>query len=945
MSFRSRFRRQQPSSSSTAAIAPPNNDRSIIKKKNKRESISRFLTISPRASSLQSSSSPLATFDACIEACDALASSTKSSIVVEEEEDDDNDKSVHDGTTANIKDETANQSSVLSDCSVLVSPDGALLFTSQTNNKDGGLIGTTSAVDDENEQDCNNKYPWTKIPNIENRDGGILQEEYESAVICGNDLHPSGDYGSNGFSARGWDCDATTSALRTSCDVLQMMEGFVEELALCRKEEAARVVGACATLSMFREKLIQNDNNSKKNKQRRGKGVNNNISVQNNSRYKRVGPLLSSGTDLGTNISIALETMGDYFESLSESDSQHWREACLESSSRIDKETNTNESGNQDNDSGIDAAANFRGMLPQVRDATTKAKQRTSQREKAVNDIRLRVTEAQNILLKQKDWAANQWKRVQDENDKIDQLLIERREEQHHYLMNEQRQREVQLLGRVESEKDLSDDVWEMVRGVALKEDFGHTGYSPRVHPKISVTNESTNGTMTTIPAPPNLQISRADIERESDIQDIRMVAVAADESVEDASSQLLNIMSKQDTTMRSARVAAESCLLSQCNAVHNCLKSLVAIERSSLEKRTKTLQILETAVDAIDVRKDIDIYIQNDKLLPGGCSRTGDDDDGGVAAALAVLNSHVDGGTESSSHPHIVAPDHFSGWGEDNEVDNDDADDVDPELFGEVISLLFDRDKREKASNAESDSAEKEDTELESYELEKEEKVASVSAVLEEKRKRGQSSRQAILYELNNQRSKKTEVIGETNFLSLCRLFKSFLSGCGHEAIDVSNAKMLMILSQTFFHVNKTDDNTVDRESRVYVKDKIVRHSIWANDEFWDHALEQCVSESLQKSGVLMNYVKSSVDVRGKPNESIKWHDLAPSEYADAAAQVHSVVFAQLGTLAHSMLEMDDGSGNGLLRACDFVRRLSIRYQLPLNLRITLLNHLQNNK
>ena len=378
---------------------------------------------------------------------------------------------------------------------------------------------------------------------------------------------------------------------------------------------------------------------------------------------------------------------------------------------------------------------------------------------------------------------------------------------------------------------------------------------------------------------------------------------------------------------------------------MHNCLKSLVAIERSSLEERARRLQIFETAVDAIDVRKDIDIYIQNDKLLPGGCSRTGDDDDGGVAAALAVLNSHVDGGTESSSHPHIVAPDHFSGWGEDNEVDHDDADDVDPELFGEVISLLFDRDKRKKAPKTEMDSVDKGETELESYILEKEEKIASVSAVLEEKTKRGQSSRQAILYELNNQRSKKTEVIGETNFLSLCRLFSSFLSGCGREAIDVSNAKMLMILSQTFFHVNTTDDNTVDRESRVYVKDEIVRHSIWACDDFWDHALEQCVSESLQKSGVLMNYVKSSVDVKATPSKSIKWHDLAPSEYADAAAQVHSVVFAQLGTLAHSMLEMDDGSGKGLLRACDFVRRLSIRYQLPLNLRITLLNHLQNNK
>jgi hypothetical protein len=128
-----------------------------------------------------------------------------------------------------------------------------------------------------------------------------------------------------------------------------------------------------------------------------------------------------------------------------------------------------------------------------------------------------------------------------------------------------------------------------------------------------------------------------------------------------------------------------------------------------------------------------------------------------------------------------------------------------------------------------------------------------------------------------------------------------------------------------------------------VYVKNKISHHSIWADNEFWDIALEQCVAESLQKSGVLMNYVKAGVDVRATSNKSIKWHDLAPSEYADAAAQVHSVVFAQLGTLSHSIVEMDV-SGKGLARACDFVRRLSIRYQLPLNLRTTLLHHLQNN-
>jgi len=979
MSFRGRFRRQQQQQQQPASLANNNNSK-------KRDSISRFLTISPRSSSTLASS-PLAPFDACIEACDALAAS--SSIITsrqqnqikavrrEEEQQQDGEEAGstninntdNDGTInhqqnemqqSNQKRPSSGGKQVLSDCSVLVSPDGALLFTSQTKGIDL-CITTPTATDNSsnsnnnNHNDDNNKYPWTNI-STENRDGVILEEEYESAVICGNDIHPSGDYDANGFTARGWDCDAATMALRSSYEVLKMMEQFVEELALCRKEEAARVLSACSSLGMCRERLLMQNTSSNYGgtQRRRGNTINNNI----NNKPNRVGPLLSSGTDLGTNISVALETMEEYFSTLAEADSQHWRNVCLEATSTTTTTTTTttrnddmSSTSDSNNTNTTAATSSFRGMLPKIRDAANKAKLRTSQREKALNDIRMKVTEAQNILLKQKEWAANQWKRVHHEDDKIDRLLVERREEQQ--LQQQQRQRDVGLLdnNRMESEPDISDDVWELVKGVAAMEDFGHTGYSPRVNPKGCVIDSTTGMMMTTTTTtpPPHLQINRADIEKESEIQDIRMVALAADESVEDASSQLLNIMSKQDTTMRAARVATESCLLSECNAVHKCLRSLVAIERSALEERMRRLQMLETAVDAIDVRKDIDIYIQNDKLLPGGCSRAGDDDDGGVAAALAVLNSHGEGGTDSiPHHPHIERPNHFEGWGGYNETDHDDTDDVEPELFGEVINLLFNGDKRKNTPHeTEPDSPRrgKRGPNLsESYELEKEEKVALAATALEEKTKRGQSFRQTILYELNNQRSKKTEVEGEANFESLCRLFDSFLSGCSREAIDVGAAKLAMILSQTFFFVDQKDDSAVDdRESRVYVKDKISHHSIWADDEFWDHALEQCVAESLQKSGVLMNYVKSSVDVRAAPNKNIKWHDLAPSEYADAAAQVHSVVFAQLGTLAHSMLEMDV-SDSGLLRACSFVRRLSIRYQLPLNLRITLLNHLQNN-
>lgn len=66
-------------------------------------------------------------------------------------------------------------------------------------------------------------------------------------------------------------------------------------------------------------------------------------------------------------------------------------------------------------------------------------------------------------------------------------------------------------------------------------------------------------------------------------------------------------------------------------------------------------------------------------------------------------------------------------------------------------------------------------------------------------------------------------------------------------------------------------------------------------------------------------------------------WHDLTQSERIEAASQVHAVVFAQLGALAHSMIEL----GCGLERSCAFVRRMSIRNQLPSSQRAMLVAHL----
>lgn len=71
--------------------------------------------------------------------------------------------------------------------------------------------------------------------------------------------------------------------------------------------------------------------------------------------------------------------------------------------------------------------------------------------------------------------------------------------------------------------------------------------------------------------------------------------------------------------------------------------------------------------------------------------------------------------------------------------------------------------------------------------------------------------------------------------------------------------------------------------------------------------------------------------------SNKLRWHDLRDPEKYEAASQVHAIVFARLGTLAHTMIEF----GCGLHRSCAFVRRMAVRNQLPISQRTMLLQHL----
>lgn len=828
-SFRNRFRRTtntNPSSSSTHSAG------GILSRSTSRSNSNHNHTYAP-----------LATFDACIEACDALAAASAAQVELQRRFAEEGGHNINDGArdvgvmgdmdTNNDGDGDATDARVndLPDCSVLVSPDGALLFTSQsaheqnTNTNSSACaasnIASSSNYNSTTQQQQQSLYPWTHISPSQ-RDGIILNEEYQSAIITGNDRTPHGDYDSNGFSARGWDVNAASLALRSCHGVLQGLEGFVEELALIRKEEGVKVMSVCGkfgeVVEGVRSGAAAAGGKKKRHQLQQQKDV-------------RVGPILVSGSSL----SVAMEKMEEYYSICAETDAEQWRKACSDSHLPSLLPNNTTAQQQQSDGTGEIVSKDIdpmliQGILPKLRIAVTKANTRVTDRETALNEIRSKVGEAENTLRKQKEWAAIQWTRVREENANIDRIYQQKVNEQTEFMKNARRQEEAARLEQPNSDPNVSEaDIWEMVKGVSSMEDFEHTGYSPQVPRKSPTKNPGAeNDSMLKQVAALSLSpMSRSEIEKLSDIHDMRTAAIAADELVEDAAGSLLNVMSKQDTTMRSARVASEACLLSECNAAHDCLRSLVAIERAALEKRTQKLKALEAAVEAIDVRKDIDSYIQKDKLTVGGSSRARDDDDGGIAAALAVLNSHGDG-TNDNNRSNIERPICFRGWSEGGDSGGDDE--IDPDYVGDTVRSLF-KDDTATVNDGGKSNEEGNDA------------VSRVCGALMSKSYLGHTGRQAVLYELNNQRSIKTEVKDIYKFNALCQIFNAFLSGCGSDGLDVSNTKMLMILSQTFYFDGgdgdenrsaRSEPSTKERKSRVYVKNKISGHRVWTEDDFW---------------------------------------------------------------------------------------------------------------
>uniref|UniRef100_A0A7S4JJ05 SBF1/SBF2 domain-containing protein n=1 Tax=Odontella aurita TaxID=265563 RepID=A0A7S4JJ05_9STRA len=475
---------------------------------------------------------------------------------------------------------------------------------------------------------------------------------------------------------------------------------------------------------------------------------------------------------------------------------------------------------------------------------------------------------------------------------------------------------------------------------------------------------------------------------------------MSSDDDVEDAAYALLNVLNALDLTRRSARVAAEGALLSAANSQLRCLRGLVRLEREGAEERLRRLREAEEALEAVDVRSDLDAFVEREKRdRPGGATRMGDDDDGGVASALAVLNSH---GEQQDGNFGVGGMSHFGGtraaatgmstyegWGDGDGGENppegvvgpDERLDLTRDEIVDIIALIFDDKDPQlltpsewgaRDGNADEDCPATDDQRAAAIESFRS-KIDLLSSSLSERHPRARVRRSNACYALNTRRSLRTEISGRVRFDALCDVFGALLSGCDREEADVANAKMCMMLAVTFYVADRDKENAKNggseneeggdgavatqsehetgRDRRVYVKSKLLSHPIWSDEDFWVQALFQCVSESLTQSGVMSNFDRPAVNGGGggghhathrgnQPQQSsrrIKWFDLTPDERHSAASQVHAVIFAQLSALAHSMVEF----GCDVRRACAFVRTLSVRHQLPLGQRTVLLQHL----
>jgi hypothetical protein len=597
--------------------------------------------------------------------------------------------------------------------------------------------------------------------------------------------------------------------------------------------------------------------------------------------------------------------------------------------------------------------------LNELQAAQQKTRDRCYNRQIAVQEMIRRSKAMEDELLSCKLEAQRKWDQVHAAEVKVTQLVEEKRMERNR-VREQHRLEQLKQDTPTSAAKDPSE-IWNLVSAVTAEMDEG--SFAPMDIPQLPIqrsfsedaTSDKPTGTtgqgdvgiddpidssstQHSIASRLELEEMRYELEEEYGLPDLRRAALSAEEAVENVANSLLSVLSNLDTTMRSSRLAAETLLISASNAQASCLRSLIKMERASIAEREKQLEELEKVVNEINVRADMNHYITLDKKQPGGRSFLGDDDDGGVASALAVLNEHTDGDMAAESRIRTEEYHAQKMEGVEEEEAEDDSS-VTPEYLEKAIEMFFENDPLLFSSAPDNSKTKAARKEFETT-------VHKLCMIGKDKSPKARSRRSTICYTMNAKKGSHSKIQSKIQFDGLCQLFSDVLSGCGTDPRGVSNANVLMNLSQHFYIREKEKDG---KRKEVYVKSRLLKHPMWEKDDFWDQALTLAVGESLTHSGVMSNFERASNRIvtattkkrsEWTQTHKTRWHDLTVEERYEAASQVHAVVFAQLGTMSQTMIEF----GCSVEDTSAFVRRMSIRNQLPMSQRSTLLKHLKKN-
>jgi len=412
----------------------------------------------------------------------------------------------------------------------------------------------------------------------------------------------------------------------------------------------------------------------------------------------------------------------------------------------------------------------------------------------------------------------------------------------------------------------------------------------------------------------------------------------------------VLQALRTRDQVFAASRKAYQKLNLECKTVIANTLKKLIVCEREAALERESALLKLEKTVNSIDLESDITDFITTHKnegsplillsqalctlsdIMPAELSSVN------VTSPLAIAtptkeNHHMPTAYATSSSVFMTSSTAKIKVEDTIQKESPLITDINAQLNIIFYSRQFD-------DNAEDEELPREVQNEKSRYLRRRNSLVSnftnavkiLSNVVET-----QYGRTAFVSVLNQFRSKKVD-LGE-GFAALGQVLTHTLDIC-LDNNDVHTAKIIMMLSQTFYRKIETKTNDEENNNkgslfppdkddeddrggnRQYLKEMLSPHALWHKSDckFWEQALWQLIVEQLQTM----------------PYEKV-WHDMDRTDMIVAVRRVHNVIFSQVMAITHSMIEL----GCTKTKTREFLYRMCVIHQLGERQRQELLSHL----